>query len=83
MTTPEIGEEVLVVSQTYWYLATHDDPRTLVGRTARAAKKHLDENNLRAPYWWTFEPGFPGWGYGVLVIRDGKFEQGPTDWATD
>lgn len=82
MTMPEIGETVLVVRQARWELAHPAEPETLIGRRAAAADKCVNDKDNSTPYWWTFESGMPQRGTGILVVRGGKFEQGPHDWDT-
>ena len=76
---PEPGERVVLVPQAYSYLLTPQSRFGMVGKCADGLGPHLGDRTM--PHWVTYQPlHHPGWGYGLLLVREGWCYRGPCQW---
>ena len=87
---PYIGERVLVVPQSkHELLSIHRPDTSLIGQLAhtltpvqgdRATDAGSVEERLTLPCWESYNRDTLHHGYGLLVVRRGRFRLGPTWW---
>lgn len=90
MTKATLGERVLLVPQTYANL-TNPHVANAIGKPPHEVKPVLGDRatdgdkagkGFSLPTWVTYTSTLVRKGYGVMVVRDGKLDEGPSDWDT-
>ncbi len=75
---PELGERVLVVPQSWSHLMRLSHRGHVIGQPEDVLDAFPERYGF--PYWANHTIGMPGWGYGLLVVRNGKLALGPSQW---
>lgn len=79
--TPNLGEIVLLVPQAFFYLMSPSHPDNVIGGEATNVPTEPDTKTPdRIPHWTRYTSTLLRKGFGVLVVRDSKLHQGPSDW---
>lgn len=79
--TPTIGERVLVVRQSWAHLMNPGHRGHAIGQPEDVFDE-LPDDKSQFPYWDNFTTDMPGWGYGLMLVRDGKLVLGPENFDT-
>lgn len=78
---PLPSERVLEVPQAYSHLMSPHTETSVLGLPVEAIDRYVDASRYGAVRWKTYDPQHdPGWGYGLLVVRDGVLLCGPSRW---
>jgi len=76
----ELGEIVMLVPQAHAYLANEHDERNVIGIRATAPDAPDTETPDHIPHWTLVTSTLLRKGFGVLVVREGQLQVGPSDW---